>query len=501
MLKYLTFLLTITFLFCSGCQEIAGPTEDGSGSLQIMLKVSDGRTKSFLPTIDMEPAGYSITVTDSNGVKQQKTADTGSVSFTKLKFGTYEVYAEAFNAGKQLIGAGNASTSVHAGGNTAVNITVRPLAGEGELALDMSWNSADVEYPTIDAELIPVSGIPLNLDFIIVNNGSAYSSTPLVDTGYYTLIVKLYDGNPANVIPVTVMGAVELVRIVKAEVTRGYLDFSKVNLAGGSISVTLTPELQNALDVVLTGGTAELEQGRSMTVQCSVPSAAGNITCVWYLNGMVAAAGQDAFTVQNLEPGVYRLDAVAYTTDGLQGGSSAFNFKVVAAPPAPEQLSPPTNLAMNNTGQGFPNLDGSDPGWGGGARPWDLLDGIRWYDGEWARGLAFTGGSSGYMGVPCGWRQVTINFGTAVAFNRIMVWHHGSGHIPNTYKIQYWDGANWLDIFSTDNGKQYLKYPALTWSTPTENTFPTVTSEKVRFAIQNCDIEHGWIYDVEVYKD
>ncbi|HDH97834.1 MAG TPA: hypothetical protein ENF70_01700 [Deltaproteobacteria bacterium] len=172
------------------------------------------------------------------------------------------------------------------------------------------------------------------------------------------------------------------------------------------------------------------------------------------------------------------------------------------------QTSPQEDLAFNGTGSGYPSPLESDSGWGDGSYPWQISDGMRTYPGEWAHGLAFTGGTSSWAGEACGWRQATIDFGEPKTFNRVVVWHHGLEHVPNTYKIQYWNGTNWVDVFSTMNGHSYLKYPAdsptnwwESWSTPTENTFEAVTSSKVRFALNNCDIEHGWIYEIEVYND
>ncbi|MBC8249701.1 MAG: hypothetical protein H8E90_08485, partial [Anaerolineales bacterium] len=170
----------------------------------------------------------------------------------------------------------------------------------------------------------------------------------------------------------------------------------------------------------------------------------------------------------------------------------------------PAELSPPEDIALNPSRSGYPHPLESDSGWGGGSNKWEIVDGVRRYS-EWYHGLAFTGGRGAYI-EPCGWRQATIDFGEPKTFNRVLVWHHGLEHVPNTYKIQYWDGTSWVDIFSTADGHAYLKYPAdppdnwwESFSTPTENTFDPVTSSKVRFALYNCDIVHGWIYEFEVY--
>jgi len=159
------------------------------------------------------------------------------------------------------------------------------------------------------------------------------------------------------------------------------------------------------------------------------------------------------------------------------------------------------DLAENASRTGFPHPMESDNGWGGGSDKWDIVDGNRSYS-NWANGLAFTGGTQPYV-APCGWRQATINFGQLVNFNHIIVWHHGDVHIPNIYKIQYWDGSNWIDVLSTSTGLDYVRWDLRTTSgagsVPTENIFPEVISSKVRFMIHNCDIGHGWIYELEVY--
>lgn len=172
-------------------------------------------------------------------------------------------------------------------------------------------------------------------------------------------------------------------------------------------------------------------------------------------------------------------------------------FSLVSGPPEAE--SPSEDLALNRSGSGYPSPLGSDPGWGGGSYPWQIVDGHRLcpngFQG-WMCGLAFTGGTGQYMGQPCGWRQATIDFGQPKTFNRVVVWHIGLEHVPNTYKIEYWNGSAWVEVFSTTNGHDFLSFPLAT-----DNTFTAVTGSKVRYALKNCDIVHGWIWEFEVYLD
>jgi len=162
--------------------------------------------------------------------------------------------------------------------------------------------------------------------------------------------------------------------------------------------------------------------------------------------------------------------------------------------------NPQINLALNTSRTGYPNPLESDPGWGGGSYPWDMLDGKTAYTDTWAHGLAFTGGKQSWMGQPCGWRQATLNFGALKTFSRILVWHHGEDHIPNTYMVEYWDGANWQSTGGTSTVRWDLRSDTTTWGAiPTETIFSPVTASKARFRLNNCDITHGWIYEFEVF--
>jgi protocatechuate 3,4-dioxygenase beta subunit len=158
------------------------------------------------------------------------------------------------------------------------------------------------------------------------------------------------------------------------------------------------------------------------------------------------------------------------------------------------------NIALNQAGSGLPSPLESDGGWGGGNAPWDMVDGATHYGDTWAHGLAFTGGTGGWSGQPCGWRQATIVFDGPQRFDRVRVWHHGRSHVPNTYRVEFWDGGQWRDVGGSSTLRADLETTAPDWgSVPTESAFPAVLGSKVRFALNNCDIEHGWIYEFEVF--
>lgn len=154
-----------------------------------------------------------------------------------------------------------------------------------------------------------------------------------------------------------------------------------------------------------------------------------------------------------------------------------------------------TNIALGS------NPMESDPGWGGGSYPMEIVDGKRVYCDTWAHGLAFCGGQGNWCGQPCGWHQATINFGSMKIFNHVLVWHHGDEHIPSSWILEYWDGSTWVNVGGTSSVRWDLRETCNWDAVPTENIFPCVTGSKVRFRFDNCNITHGWIYEFEVFND
>lgn len=160
------------------------------------------------------------------------------------------------------------------------------------------------------------------------------------------------------------------------------------------------------------------------------------------------------------------------------------------------------NIAYNPTQTGFPHPLESDTGWGGGSYPWEMLDGHTYYTDTWAHGLAFTGGVPGYI-EPCGWRQATVDFGVMKTFDKMRIYHHGDVHIPTIYRVEYWNGSAWQVINATSTLREDLRVPppgVYGWgAVPTEHVFSPVTGSKARFVLNNCNIEHGWIYEFQVF--
>jgi len=299
-------------------------SEEGEGSIAVTL--TDGIARTLLPPIDMIPASFDITGTGPGGKTFSRSTTGTSLTISKLVFGTWNVTVSAKNASGTVIGQGTGTATVVTGQQTTLAITVTPISGTGTLDLGVTWTAADVPAPSIDAQLLPSSGSPIPLAFTLAA-GSAGCLKTGIASGYYTLTLKLLDNG------VLVMGAVEVVRIVTGQATSGTFDFTQVNKGTGTLIVTITPANADPITVTISGQSATLSAGSSMTVTSSVPAAVGNVTYVWYLNGEPKATGSSAspsfILGDTLSAGFYRLDVTAFTVDGLRAGAATCSFTVL----------------------------------------------------------------------------------------------------------------------------------------------------------------------------
>ncbi len=302
------------------------PPWPGWGTLSI--EIAEPNPKTLVPGIDMTIAAYEVSGRGPGGMQFSRSTATPSVTVMGLAFGDWTIAVDGKNAGGTIIAHGEAPVKVLTGATQPVNIAVAPVVGPGTLALTVSWTAAAVGSPSLQSQLIPSQGAPTDIAFSISSPGiatSATSATSGIPNGYYTLVVKLLDNGQL------VMGAVDVVRIVKDQTTSGAFTFTDINTGTGSISVSVTPRMDNPIPVAMSGQKAELGTGSPMSVTASAPPDVGNVTFVWYLNGVARGSGP-SFTVNQtaspLAADFYRLDMTAFTATGARGGSATCAFKV-----------------------------------------------------------------------------------------------------------------------------------------------------------------------------
>ena len=318
------------------------PSAQQMTGLTVVIGASSA-SRTLVPNVDMNAASYLISGSGPSGASFSTTLSSGtSTTIPVLASGSWTVSASGKNAAGTLITYGSASTQVSTGSTSTVNITVTPIVGPGSLSLTVSWPTASVASPSIQAQLVPASGNPIPLTFSTPANGSASYSGSGIMNGYYTLTLQLFDGTAL------VMGAVDVVEIVQGQTTSGTYAFSAVNPADGKITVNITPNLLNPLAVAMNGQPASaVGSGTAVTLSASVPAGTGNVIYAWYVNG-VSQAVASSFTLNSaaspLSVGTYRVDATAFTADGLRAGSVTATVNVQSV-----QTSYTTSFPLSET--------------------------------------------------------------------------------------------------------------------------------------------------------
>ncbi len=316
-MKYILTALIIIALGIS-CDMPDTTTE---GSINLSINNVDGR--SLLPVFDMDADSYVI---EGIGPSSSSfTLNTASVSnlIEELYPGDWTISIDALNVNSQVIGQGSGAVSVSRGETSSVNIIVKPLDGTGPLDLTVLWDINDIADPVVSARLIPYSGSEISPLFTETAGGISSSLTTL-DAGYYTLILQLFETDTV------VMGAVETVRIVAEQTTAGTFDFTEVNSVGGTIDIGIDVDLDNPIEVSLTGIVDTMVMGSSMIVTASAPLETETISYMWYVNGSSAGSGATVTVGSTFDPGIYRLDVIALATDGSRSGSSNHNFTITS---------------------------------------------------------------------------------------------------------------------------------------------------------------------------
>lgn len=298
------------------------PVDDPGGSLEVNVGSID--TQSLEPDLNMDVDSYVVSGSGPSGSSFERTTSGGVIAVEELTVGAWTIDVVGYNVDGIDVARGSGETDISAGETSQLTVTVRPYEGEGTLSVSVTWPDADVADPSVEAELVASDGTSVSLPFTISEAGQASYERADTAAGYYTLSVQLLDGTTP------VAGAAEAARVAAGATTGGTIAFNSVNPPTGDTDITIDPDLDEPLEVSLSGAVADLELGGSMTATAEVSNADGQtVSFTWYLNGAYLDDGDTVTVGQSLEPGTYRLDAIAYTADGNRSGSASHSFSVV----------------------------------------------------------------------------------------------------------------------------------------------------------------------------
>ncbi|TVQ34862.1 MAG: glycosyl hydrolase family protein [Spirochaetaceae bacterium] len=328
----LMFLLLLAALAACHNDVLQGDADPAAGGGTLRVSLGHTAALSLLPDISLDPVAYRLHGNGPAGQSFDLQTSRALVVVEGLAAGTWAVTVDAFNGSGDHIGRGIGNAAVEAGMAGSLPITVRPLPGPGTLELTAEWPAGALAAAALDARLIGYGGSQLTLPFELGSHGAEFSSHD-IGAGYYTLALQLRDGESV------VAGAVETVRIAEGARTAGRFVFSELNVPAAEVEIVITPELDEPLLVSISGSRDSIAAGETMQLEARVGNAAGReLFFAWYLNGNSLGGGPTVALGADLAAGSYRLDLVAYSSDGLRSGSASHLFSVLpaAADPAPD---------------------------------------------------------------------------------------------------------------------------------------------------------------------
>jgi hypothetical protein len=322
----LAIILSSTALFFASCVSPADSTPAVAKTGTVVLTFSPALSaKSILPTLDLVVNHYDIhgagpigAVFDLNGI-----TGTSSEAIT-VAVGDWIFTIGAFNAADTLIGSGSVPVLIAQGQPQTKAVDVIPLDGTGTFDLQASIPAGAAANPSVTGSLTPQGGgtaIPVTMTIATDKLGASYSNVAVPD-GYYVLSLSLKDGATEK------SSLIETVRILKGQTTSGSITFI-YNPTTGSVTFTLTVDMQMPITLTFAGAQATLTVGQAMTVSANASRTVSSWQ--WYLNG-AALDGKTTATITlgaDLPVGQYRLDCLVRS--GPVVSSTGLSFAVSAS--------------------------------------------------------------------------------------------------------------------------------------------------------------------------
>jgi hypothetical protein len=306
----------------SSCQlalsEPAAADASPQGAGLVELAVDDLPARGLTSDADMTAVYYVFTATGPEGATFTATTSNPQVKMTVQIGGDWTVTAEAFNSDDALIARGVKTVAIVAGQPKSVKIAVKPITGEGALAVNMEWDGDKYPSASATARLNLQGGTVLDLA-VTSGIGAATSFTSGVPAGKHSLVVKLMNGK------VLVVRNTQTVQIYNEATTSGTVELFDT----AAMDVAVTVDMFAPLQVAISGIVDPLIAGAAMTATGSTGGEPEGVAYLWHLNGLPQATGDRWTFGSDLKPGMYRVDLTATSGDATRAGSAAAVFRVM----------------------------------------------------------------------------------------------------------------------------------------------------------------------------
>ena len=293
----------------------AGPAPEPEGAVEIVIDGLEAR--ALVSDADMAAAYYVIEAAGPQGALLSATSASPKIKIAAQASGDWTVTARAYSAADVLIAEGSKIVTILAGTTKTVTITVKPIAGQGALAVTIIWDAERYPTASVIAKLNLQGGGTLALA-LSGGGGTVTSFTSPVPTGKHSLVLKLMYGS------VVLIKRTETVWIYNGATTSGTVELP----VAAALDVGVSIEMAGPLEVSIGGIVDPLAVGAPMTLVGSVPGLSETVSFSWYLDGVAQGSGDRWTFDAAAAPGAHRVDLTAVTADGTRAGSASAGFHV-----------------------------------------------------------------------------------------------------------------------------------------------------------------------------
>ena len=302
-----------------GCRGAGGPVLGG-----ISVRVEAATARTFVPEGDWTPADYVLDGVGPAEATFRVVVTESTTVVPDLACGEWTVRATARNSAEQTVAEGETGVVVEPDRVASAQILLGVPAGDGALEITVLWSMEGMSEPTPTAELLDAQGALLALDPpVTVAPGEALVTGQELAAGWYTLLVRLYDG------PTLVAGGADALLVRAGSLTRGSVDLRAAVLGGaGGAGITLVLDTPVAIPMILAGQHAAVLPAQSLTLE----TWPGDDAQRWYLDGSPAGAGPALTLDAPVLLGAHRLDTLAIAGSLVHGAHHAFEVREPVAP-------------------------------------------------------------------------------------------------------------------------------------------------------------------------
>ena len=155
-----------------------------------------------------------------------------NITVSNLSSGSWTIQVAGYNSSDQLIVMGQTPIDVEVYGETAIDITLTPVDGEGDIMISADWDGNFTVNPTVTAVIEAGDGTETSYSLPVTGGSHAEQIVTTLPAGFYRVSIQLYDEGELTA------GSVWTVMVLDGIITEAAAAFDGINKTGERIVIS-----------------------------------------------------------------------------------------------------------------------------------------------------------------------------------------------------------------------------------------------------------------------